>query len=566
MRIPGVDTRDTVPPPLPPPRHPPCTNTPYLDDDMFRDTRDRTLPPSSFNSGYGSAASSLAESRSRLERSPKRLDERDEGYASWSSNERSIDSFPSRFGLHHSSFQFQSPADVHGDTMKRKLNPLRTSDKPTVSLLGASSDELLSRRPAAEPRYPPELSMPSVKLPYHPRALDSAAQLSEKTPSHSAVSPRHAPFGRLPGDHRVPRDGPDMDRSPRARTRRNNSEDASSTQGSYDYAGAEEMDVDDLASPKRPHMDDAYMASGGQKRRAASPPAADGSMYPSDTLRRRETGGRGSPTPRLTNSGLPPLSRSDSYVSTASMAQSTATAYSYEHCSPSGNSSGGVSPISGNSPYTTPKSLNPSPRGSISTRAPLHTRNVSNSTPMRLPEMQKPGGSKMQAFFMCECCPKKPKKFETHEELRAHESEKQYNCSFCGNRFKNKNEAERHQNSLHVRRHSWSCSALSGYDRAFHGATNRPGEADTCGYCGVDFPRSGVAPNGTRIANDQDWDERIRHLQDTHKFRECNSSKKFFRADHFRQHLKHSHAGSSGKWTNMLENACMIEEEPPTPR
>ena len=31
--------------------------------------------------------------------------------------------------------------------------------------------------------------------------------------------------------------------------------------------------------------------------------------------------------------------------------------------------------------------------------------------------MQKPGGSKVH-FFMCECCPKKPKKFETQEELR----------------------------------------------------------------------------------------------------------------------------------------------------
>ncbi|EEY16745.1 conserved hypothetical protein [Verticillium alfalfae VaMs.102] len=56
----------------------------------------------------------------------------------------------------------------------------------------------------------------------------------------------------------------------------------------------------------------------------------------------------------------------------------------------------------------------------------------------------------MQGFFMCECCPKKPKKFETAAELGAHEAEKQYECSFCGNRFKNKNEAERHQNSLHV--------------------------------------------------------------------------------------------------------------------
>ena len=50
-----------------------------------------------------------------------------------------------------------------------------------------------------------------------------------------------------------------------------------------------------------------------------------------------------------------------------------------------------------------------------------------------------------------------------------------------------------------------------------------------------------------------------------HKFRECNHAKKFFRADHFRQHLKHSHAGTSGKWTNMLENACMKDEPLPEP-
>jgi len=149
----------------------------------------------------------------------------------------------------------------------------------------------------------------------------------------------------------------------------------------------------------------------------------------------------------------------------------------------------------------------------------------------------------------------------------AHELEKQYECSFCGNRFKNKNEAERHQNSLHVRSHSWSCSALSDYGRAFHESASRPGEADTCGYCGDEFSRNGSAPGRSivRHATEPDWDQRIRHLQDVHKFRECNASKKFYRADHFRQHLKHSHAGTSGKWTNMLENACMLEEDPELP-
>ena len=136
---------------------------------------------------------------------------------------------------------------------------------------------------------------------------------------------------------------------------------------------------------------------------------------------------------------------------------------------------------------------------------------------------------------------------------RVHKSEKQYTCQYCHNRFKNKNEAERHQNSLHLRRHSWSCAALTSYEAAFHPSPfkNSPGGADVCGYCGQEF---GVPAN---------WAVRVEHLNNVHKFGECNQAKKFFRADHFRQHLKHSHAGTSGKWTNMLESACMKDEPAP---
>lgn len=51
----------------------------------------------------------------------------------------------------------------------------------------------------------------------------------------------------------------------------------------------------------------------------------------------------------------------------------------------------------------------------------------------------------------------------------------------------NKDEAERHQKSLHVRRHR-SCPQLSStYDRSFHELTTRPGEADTYGYSGEEL-------------------------------------------------------------------------------
>ncbi|KAF7504585.1 hypothetical protein GJ744_002080 [Endocarpon pusillum] len=156
--------------------------------------------------------------------------------------------------------------------------------------------------------------------------------------------------------------------------------------------------------------------------------------------------------------------------------------------------------------------------------------------------------------YMCECCPKKPKRFDNEEELKIHMMEKQYKCGYCRNRFKNKNEAEQHENSLHLRRYSWSCAAISGYEAAFHPSTSPASQTtngpsgDACGFCGREFPNF-----------PRDSHSRIEHLTNLHNFQECKQTK-FFRADHFQQHLKHSHTGTSGKWTNMLVNACMKEE------
>jgi hypothetical protein len=136
-----------------------------------------------------------------------------------------------------------------------------------------------------------------------------------------------------------------------------------------------------------------------------------------------------------------------------------------------------------------------------------------------------------------------------------HEAEKAWKCNFCNNRFKNKNEAERHQNSLHLRRFSWSCSALAEIKNAFQANPIGRNQTDSCGYCGQEFPNL-PEPN---------WKERDDHLRLVHKYGDCNQHKKFFRADHFRQHLKHSHAATSGKWTNILEQACVRDEPLPTP-
>lgn len=125
---------------------------------------------------------------------------------------------------------------------------------------------------------------------------------------------------------------------------------------------------------------------------------------------------------------------------------------------------------------------------------------------------------------------------------------------------------ERHTASFHIRRNSWSYAAITGYAAAFYRSSTRPNEADTCGYCGEEFERTRVVDTlDVKIASDEDWEPRIAHLTNEHKFGECNQTKKFFRADHFRQHLKRAHAGMSGKWMMILENACIKDEPAPGP-
>ncbi|OHE93890.1 hypothetical protein CORC01_10789 [Colletotrichum orchidophilum] len=550
VAIPGSADRINAPPPLSPPRLPLPFDDPH-------------------HPSYHNSSGSL-EDRSHYMRSGHR---HNESYASMGSSsasasarsECSLPSITAGFGLHHNQFQFQSGADAFTD-MKKKLAPWETFDnKPDSSLLSvpstSSTSGSFSRRLSDDVRGP--LSAPTSRPPHLKTSnLLHSPDRYPQTP-HSALSPspRSQSF-HLAQDHRSSWSVSDLDRSPPNCTRRNNSDDASS----HSY-GVDEVEMGEtnpmkrqrIGNPMRAHYDGA-----GAKRGASADPDASvplGFTSQGDLLRRRDGNQRRSATPRLSvipqgsvssvSSGRVGYYSSNSSLLTGSIAS---VGSSYGRVSPGGLSPGGSSPGAGgtdssrSSTYSASMSLNPSPRGSLP-RAPERLTSSGSrplASPCKLAEVSKPGGTKILELFM------------------SHEAEKQHECSICGNRFKNKNEAERHQNSLHVRRHSWSCSALNGYDRAFHDSTNRPGEADYCGYCGEEFPRNGRGPGASapRHATDQDWEERIRHLQEVHKFRECNSSKKFFRADHFRQHLKHSHAGISGIWTNMLENACMLDENP----
>ncbi|KAF2237822.1 hypothetical protein EV356DRAFT_359895 [Viridothelium virens] len=128
--------------------------------------------------------------------------------------------------------------------------------------------------------------------------------------------------------------------------------------------------------------------------------------------------------------------------------------------------------------------------------------------------------------------------------LRSSRFPNRYTCGFCTNTFANRKEAERHIESLHERKHSWSCSALRSIQDAFF----QRQESLICGYCETQVTFS-KHPEAALLCR--------KHLRIAHRFQQCNLEKRFWRIDHFRQHLKHSHGAFIGKWTEVLEDACM---------
>ncbi|KAI5918232.1 hypothetical protein F4810DRAFT_693162 [Camillea tinctor] len=216
-----------------------------------------------------------------------------------------------------------------------------------------------------------------------------------------------------------------------------------------------------------------------------------------------------------------------------------------------------------------------SKRGSTS----LHTKSSSESF-LEMPRSlnhQKSRPSLSGLNFPCNCCPTRPKMFDSPEARKAHESKRKYKCSYCGHRFKTKNDTERHEKSLHIRRRAWSCSMLLAleFQDSFHDSPEAPGSQIICNYCGIgiSIPKDSIdamsiSPGDQykRMLVEYLWEDHhkrlIEHLQKVHQVGQCNAAKKFYRADHFRQHLKHSHNATLGKWTSVLESKCMKEEDP----
>ncbi|CAA9964291.1 hypothetical protein CFE70_007050 [Pyrenophora teres f. teres 0-1] len=585
MAIPRA--REEVPPPLPPPRHIEHlrsgqdpgwqwgnTNSPR--DTGFGGNRLATVRPGS--SLYGGAAGSYPREPSveymfiggREPSIPRSLDDMSSEHSNNSDEDRSIKSRPSlgnhRFTserqLGHKTLQHSSNA--YDKQLLSKIGGPNTPTRTTAPSLSSSS----SQDPNAEAHAPINKLNGQLK-PLTVPAL-SPGYNGFRSPIFDPAEPHRARYGSIstPG----PLD-----------------ESATPHRGSYDHSifsepdfGMEENGMRDLNINERsPAESDEYQLGpkGGLKRRASSPPseaARDDRPTTSghnDLYHRRSaqmlvnrncTASRFQSNPSSLSSAGSASQRSASIGSSFGFSTAASSMTSYggdQRLSPNALSPLGETDSGPVSPYAANRSLDPSPRGSLS--RPVHQRGFSEtehpqirkmSTDSMLHSRQNSIANRIPGAYICECCPKKPKKFDSEDELRLHELEKQYICQYCPNRFKNKNEAERHQNSLHLRRHSWSCATLAGVHAAFHPSPTRPAAADVCGYCGEEFP------------NPADWEARSEHLNHVHKFGECNQAKKFFRADHFRQHLKHSHAGTSGKWTNMLENACMRDEPPPQER
>ncbi|KAK6428102.1 hypothetical protein LTR95_015758 [Oleoguttula sp. CCFEE 5521] len=151
-------------------------------------------------------------------------------------------------------------------------------------------------------------------------------------------------------------------------------------------------------------------------------------------------------------------------------------------------------------------------------------------------------------ILTCECCPGNPRGFHSDGELRIHEAEKPFTCDQCPSRFKTMNQNQRHVFSLHPPKYYWSCGTLTTASDAYHAWSEF---SQTCGYCGEEFLNSlGLIP-------------RIQHLEIVHRFDKCNQTKRFFRGDHFRQHLRHSHSGTTGSWTDVFAITCMKKAPPP---
>ena len=272
-------------------------------------------------------------------------------------------------------------------------------------------------------------------------ALDSPSS-SRWQPSSGAISPGYAPFW---GEH-----GPTESGRMRSRWGSNGFEDSASHRGSYDQAMFNQEDLMEEGPMSHLHIhdrspghDDRHSgAKTGTKRRASSPPteasreerssvsSASGQSEVSQRRTAQALSHRDSVPSRVHPSHSSVSSASSFGPRHGSLGSSlgvlsipsSATSYNSGRVSPGTFSPGYDTELRIGTPYSGSSRANPS----LSSTSSQHQRTVSETTqPLTQPV---PSGSAshsrnssishMQRVFICECCPKKPRKFETEEELR----------------------------------------------------------------------------------------------------------------------------------------------------
>lgn len=234
-----------------------------------------------------------------------------------------------------------------------------------------------------------------------------------------------------------------------------------SNRGSYDQGIFSDVEgdfpSDDPGNLRQPHVGDrtppyldtlsTQSKQQGMKRRASSPPreptsddrhALHTATSNGDLAQRRTTGhpftGTASPSSRyppshgsLSSASSASLRTTGSYSSASlSLGGSSITSVSsYDRHSP-----GGLSPSSDLDQYHEKSILNPSPPGSLTNHSatrsasfavPAEPKTTASARKMSVQtslNTSKPGGPRIGGMYICDCCPKKPKKFDSPEELR----------------------------------------------------------------------------------------------------------------------------------------------------
>lgn len=349
----------------------------------------------------------------------------------------------------HEHYQFR-PSQSYDSQQLKKLDAKRTLENkspPRGTTLSASMRSLQEGPRGWSSPDRPHIQLPQLSLPARPKSN----QILE-SPRFSAVSPRNTSFAHIARsqDYRSPVEplsACDFDRSPFTRTRRQNSGPFPDelTPSDCCYENDPEFPLDETNRLRRFHIDEGRHSRMGSlsydphaqslKRRASSPPVEEPIIRQvssqSDLLRRREGVSRNSPAPRLSvnppHGSISSVSSGDRSGSFGALSTATSmtSSLSFGRRSPVGLSPAGLSPTDvASSPFATPNSLTMSPRTTIvprtgpHQRAPSDARNVVSPRKLTEPTVRTGGGvGKIQGFYMCDCCPKKPKKFDTRDEL-----------------------------------------------------------------------------------------------------------------------------------------------------